>query len=408
MTFVGGCDEKEGFAMQTFLRIDLNLFMIVVCMIIYFSSRRMSESRLMHNRLFRLITVTVGLLLIIESLTWILDGASTLAAFYVNYGITICQYILTPLPAFFWGLYVKCQLFQNARSLRMDAILYGIPIVACILLTLSTPLTDLMFFFDGAFIYHRGVLYPLLAATSLLPILASIACVVLSGKRVSPKYAKLLLLVPIAIIGISLVQIFLYGVTLIWSGIALALLFAFMNFQNDQVYLDHLTGVFNRRQMDIFLADRIRIAKDGRTFSCVMLDIDHFKMVNDKLGHVAGDEALKDASNILKSSIRKSDFLARYGGDEFLIVADIDDNEALQSLIDRINQNSSEFNENMQRPYRISFSAGQAIYASDGWIYGFRHDPQNQSGDSDCRYDRGCHHRGRGEMPKPRHLELCE
>jgi len=368
MTFVGVCDEKEGFAMQTFLRIDLNLFMIVVCMIIYFSSRRMSESRLMHNRLFRLITISVGLLLIIESLTWILDGASTSAAFYVNYGITICQYILTPMPAFFWGLYVKCQLFQNARSLRTDVILYGIPIIACILLILSTPFTNLMFFFDSTFTYHRGALYPLLAATSLLPILSSIACVLVNGKRVSPKYARLLLLVPIAIIGVSLAQIFFYGVTLIWSGITLSLLFAFMNLQKDQVYLDHLTGVFNRRQMDIFLSDRIRLAKEGRTFSCVMLDIDHFKMVNDRLGHVAGDEALKDASNILKSSIRKSDFLARYGGDEFLIVADIEDNEALQSLIDRINQNSIEFNENMQRSYRISFSAGQAIYQpKSGW-----------------------------------------
>ena len=354
--------------MQTFLRIDLNLFMIVVCMIIYFSSRRIAESRLIHNRLFRMITVSVGLLLIIESITWILDGATTRTAFYVNYGITMCQYILTPLPAFFWGLYVKCQLFQNARSLRTEVILYSIPIAACILLTLSTPFTNLMFFFDSTLTYHRGLLYPLLAITSLLPILASIACVLVNRKRVSPKNAKLLLFIPIAIIGVSLAQIFFYGVTLIWSGITLAMLFAYMNLQKDQVYLDHLTGVFNRRQMDIFLSDRIRLAKEGRTFSCVMLDIDHFKMVNDRLGHVAGDEALKDASNILKSSIRKNDFLARYGVDEFLILADIDDNEALLSLIDRINHNSIEFNESMQRPYQISFSAGQAIYQpQSGW-----------------------------------------
>ncbi len=354
--------------MQTFLRIDLNLFMAVVCVIVLISSRKMSESRLMHNRLFRLITISVGLLLIIESLTWALDGASTRAAFYINYGITICQYLLTPLPAFFWGLYVKCQLFQNARSLRTDAILYGIPIVACILLTITTPFTNLMFFFDSTLTYHRGVLYPILAISSLLPILASIACVLVNGKKVSPKYAKLLLFIPIAIIGVSLAQIFFYGVTLIWSGITLALLFAFMNLQKDQVYLDHLTGVFNRRQMDIFLSDRIRMAKDGRTFSCVMLDIDHFKTVNDRLGHVAGDEALKDASSILKSSIRKNDFLARYGGDEFLIVTDIAVSEALQCLIDRINHNCKEFNENMQRPYRISFSAGQTIYQPlSGW-----------------------------------------
>lgn len=260
------------------------------------------------------------------------------------------------------------QLFQSAKRLRTDAIIFGIPIVACMLLTITTPATNLMFFFDSARSYHRGTLYPLLAATSLFPILASVICVLLNGKRVSRKYEKMLLFVPIVIIGVSFIQIFFYGVTLIWSGITLTLLFAFMNLQKDQVYLDHLTGVFNRRQMDIFLSDRIRLAKDGRTFSCVMLDIDHFKMVNDRLGHVAGDEALKDASNILKSSIRKSDFLARYGGDEFLIVADIGESEALQSLVDRINQNSEEFNNSMQRPYQISFSTGQAIYQpQSGW-----------------------------------------
>lgn len=354
--------------MQTFLRIDLNLFMVVVCVIVFFSSRNMPGSRLMHNRLFRLIIVSVGILLVIESLTWLFDGTSSQTAFYVNYGITICQYLLTPLPALFWGLYVRCQLFQNTERLRADAIIYGIPIVVSTLLTITTPFTNLMFFFDSTHTYHRGVLYPVLAAISLLPILTSIVCVVVNGKRVTPKYAKLLLFVPVAIIGISLAQILFYGVTLIWSGITLAMLFAFMNLQKDQVYLDHLTGIFNRRQMDIILSDRIRMAKEGRTFSCVMLDINHFKMVNDRLGHVAGDEALKDASNILKSSIRKSDFLARYGGDEFLIVADVDDDEALQSLIERINHNSKEFNENMQRPYQISFSTGQAIYQpQSGW-----------------------------------------
>ena len=354
--------------MQTIIRIDLNLFMAVVCAIIYFSSRKMSESHLFHNRLFRNLTICVGLLLVLESLTWILEGSSSRIAFLFDYFVTICLFILTPLPAYLWELYAKCQLFHDPKSLQADMIAFGIPIVICLLLTLSTPFTNWMFYFDDAHVYHRGILYPVLAVTSLLPVVSSTVCVLVNGKRVTKKYARLLFLVSIAIIAAAFVQIIFYGLTLIWSGIAIAMLFAYMNIQNDQVYLDHLTGVFNRRQMDIYLADRIRMSKEGRNFSCVLLDIDHFKAVNDHLGHVAGDEALKDASNILKCSIRKGDFLARYGGDEFIILTDIDDEPSLHSLVDRIGDNAREFNTTMQRAYPISFSAGQAIYhPENGW-----------------------------------------
>ena len=348
--------------MQTFLRIDVNLFMAIVCTIIYFSSRRMSESGLIHNRLFRWLTISVFLLLIVESLTWAFDGSTAEYALLLNYAVTMCMYLLTPIPSFLWELYIKFQLYHDPKSARGDLIAFGLPIVVCFLLTITTPFTNLMFYFDASGVYHRGVLYPVLVAASFLPILASTICVLINGDRFARKYARLMFVVPIAVTVAAVMQIAFYGLSLVWSSISLALLFAYVNMQNDQVYLDHLTGVFNRRQMDIYLSDRIRMAQEGRNFSCVLLDIDHFKTVNDKLGHVTGDEALKDASNILKSSIRKGDFLARYGGDEFLIVTDINDEQSLQSLISRINENSNEFNQSMQRPYLISFSAGEAIY----------------------------------------------
>jgi len=293
---------------QRLIHIDLNLFMVTVCAIIIFSSRRMSENHLVHNRLFRGITICVGLLLIIESLTWVLDGSMNQVAFFFNYFIAICLFFLTLLPAYLWELYVKPRLFYNTKSLQKNIIIFGIPIAVCFLLTQTNPFTNLMFYFDQFHIYHRGTLYPVLAVIPLLPAMASIVFVVIDRKRVTTKHARLLFFVSCAIIAVALLQIAFYGITLIWSGLIIAILFAYMNVQNDQVYLDYLTGVFNRRQIDIQLTDRIRMSKTGRSFSCVLLDIDQVKEVNDKLGHVARDEALKDASYILKSSIRKMIF----------------------------------------------------------------------------------------------------
>lgn len=354
--------------MQVFLRIDLNLFMAAVCVIMYFANRAISEKRLIHNRIFRWLIISVFLLLILESLTWILDGASAKPLIVCNYFVTISLFLLTPMPAFLWSLYVESQIFHDVKSLRKVLLMFGIPLAICALMTLSTPLTNLMFYFDQNQIYRRGPWYPLLAVLSVLPLITSAASVWMHRKRITRKSAWMMtLFVAIGLISAA-AQILFYGLAVIWSSITVSILLAQTNLQNDQVFLDHLTGIFNRRQLDIHLADRVRMAKDGRPLSCIMLDIKHFKAVNDTLGHVAGDGALKDATAILQSSIRKGDFLARYGGDEFVILTDIDNQDTLQMLLLRIRERTRAFNENQERPYVIQFSAGCAVYRPEtGW-----------------------------------------
>ena len=348
--------------MQIFLRIDLNLFMAAVCLVVYCSGRNISEKRLLHNRIFRWLTLCVLCLLILESLTWVLDGDGSKTLMFCNQIVTISLFLLTPIPGFLWVLYVQSQLFHDAKALRLPLLIYGIPIGICELMTLSTPLTHWMYYFDQSHIYHRGYYYPLLAILSIVPLLTSIAAVWMHQSRITRKSAWMLTLFSVITLVSSLAQVLFYGIAVIWSSITLALLLAYTNLQNDQVYLDHLTGLFNRRQMDIHLSDRVRMAKDGRPLSCILLDIDHFKEVNDRLGHVFGDEALKDAASILKGSIRKGDFLARYGGDEFVILTDIDNEQTLRMLYLRILEHTRVFNETQSRPYAIHFSAGSAVY----------------------------------------------
>jgi diguanylate cyclase (GGDEF)-like protein len=84
---------------------------------------------------------------------------------------------------------------------------------------------------------------------------------------------------------------------------------------------DQLTGLLNRREMDRILKEEFeRQNRYGQTFSLVMLDIDHFKKVNDIFGHLIGDMVLKWLADIIKSRIRTSDRPIRYGGEEFAII----------------------------------------------------------------------------------------
>jgi len=84
---------------------------------------------------------------------------------------------------------------------------------------------------------------------------------------------------------------------------------------------DHLTGLFNRKYLDLKLEEEIdRFNRQNQPFCIVMVDIDHFKSVNDNYGHLIGDQVLKHLSKLIQDNIRKTDFAFRYGGEEFLIM----------------------------------------------------------------------------------------
>lgn len=89
----------------------------------------------------------------------------------------------------------------------------------------------------------------------------------------------------------------------------------------EQSILDPLTGLYNRRYLNDYLKmEYYRAERSGMPISLIMLDIDHFKDINDTYGHTVGDDVLKNLANIIRQMVRLSDVICRYGGEEFLIV----------------------------------------------------------------------------------------
>lgn len=100
---------------------------------------------------------------------------------------------------------------------------------------------------------------------------------------------------------------------------------------------DALTGWHNRRYLDVRLTEEMARAQRGSaTIACLMIDIDHFKMVNDKLGHLAGDEVLKEVSRRIVTQVRNSDVAARFGGEEFVVLLPETDERLARNLAERI------------------------------------------------------------------------
>lgn len=88
-----------------------------------------------------------------------------------------------------------------------------------------------------------------------------------------------------------------------------------------QASRDGLTGIFNRQHFDERLLECFRTCqRNGRGFALLLIDVDHFKRVNDTYGHLAGDEVLRQVARLLMQTVRSNDFVARYGGEEFVIL----------------------------------------------------------------------------------------
>ncbi len=105
---------------------------------------------------------------------------------------------------------------------------------------------------------------------------------------------------------------------------------------------DGLTGLLNRRTITQHAeAELNRAVRDGEPFSLVMLDLDHFKSINDRFGHFKGDEALRLVAGALKDAVRPYDWAGRWGGEEFLIVLPGTRSDQALSIAERIRERIS-------------------------------------------------------------------
>ena len=124
---------------------------------------------------------------------------------------------------------------------------------------------------------------------------------------------------------------------------------------------DPLTGLPNRRHLDMVLAKEFEAARRGRPLAVAMLDLDDFKAYNDAHGHAGGDAALRDFAELLAGATRKMNLAARFGGDEFVTVLSESTAEGAAHLVERIEAKVRAH----PRLHGIGVSAGVAEYTRD-------------------------------------------
>ena len=131
---------------------------------------------------------------------------------------------------------------------------------------------------------------------------------------------------------------------------------------------DGLTGVYTRRYfIERFDEEIKRSALRKSSLAFLMIDADHFKMINDQHGHLTGDMVLKEISGIVQESVREIDIVGRFGGEEFCVVLPDTDMEGARVVAERIRKSAEKrLIKAYDNAVRVTVSIGVAIYPNDG------------------------------------------
>ncbi|MBT8444044.1 MAG: sensor domain-containing diguanylate cyclase [Gammaproteobacteria bacterium] len=130
--------------------------------------------------------------------------------------------------------------------------------------------------------------------------------------------------------------------------------------------MDPLTGLSNRRAFNAIADQALAMcARSSESATLLIIDLDGFKEINDKLGHAAGDDALKTFSGLLLESFRDSDVVARLGGDEFCVLFTSTTMEQSWQCVERFRDRLGARNRSADSDYKLRFSAGVVQYDAD-------------------------------------------
>lgn len=347
--------------MNLVYNIGINVYSIMILAIISYQALKLVEKDSLQDKLFIKLLFCTILLLFVDILSRFDGTASTLYPIINQFG-NFLVYLLNPILPSIWLAYVHFQIFRDERrTKKLVYPLFAINFINTAILIMS-QFSGWYYYIDADNIYHRGPLFLFTAFLTILVVLTAFVITIINHEKLERKTFLSLIFFALPPFACILLQIAFYGISLMLNGVTLSLLVVFLNIQNKNIYIDFLTGVNNRKKLDVYLKNKVNTSTKDKTFSAILIDLNNFKYINDTFGHDMGDKALEIVAKLLESCLRSNDFIARYGGDEFLIVLDISTRIELEAMVERINNCVAKYNESNSQPYELGFSMGYAIY----------------------------------------------
>jgi diguanylate cyclase (GGDEF)-like protein len=349
--------------MENFKTLDSSILSLIILAFIYGNARNKLENVFTSHRIFLAMVQTNIVLILSDIGAWIFDGLT--GHYYyllLNKVFNLSLFVVEPITGTLWILYILYQVKHNEKQLK--TLKYVLVTLFTIngVISIASLHTGWFFYVSNNNVYSRGSIYLIHIVYCYILLIYSMYYVYKHRKIIEKRYYYSMLVFILPITVGATIQIIFFGWALAWSGMTVSLLIIYFNIQDNSLNTDYLTGVFNRRQLDNYLRIKIKNSTEAKTFSAILIDLDGFKKINDTYGHDVGDEAIKNAAQIIKCSLRRDDFVARYGGDEFFVILDSGDKAALEAAVTRLKSDVVKFNRASEKQYKLSFAIGHAVY----------------------------------------------
>lgn len=357
-----------------YAQFDIDIFAILLLVVVLFNNVKNGGLSQLRQRLFRAIIVCDMFILAFDIAINVLIGRPGMFV-HILLGVFQCYFFgLCSLLCLLWAL------FSNAhrhKTSRLTLFLLSIPFLTLTVCLLLSFANGMIFKITDENLYERGPYFHITSACTYSYIIYSLIQIVKNKKSFTNNEFYPYLITPALPILTGVVQLAIgMDVLVVWPSVAIALLVIELYSMEEKMNLDHMTGLYNRKYLDGYIEEILQMGrlnygeKSKRKFAALMLDIDSFKAINDTFGHLEGDNAIKIAAAILSHSVRKGDFVSRYGGDEFLIILNQCSANTPGRVISRIKENVKRYNAEHDLPYTLEFSVGYKVFSNVSGLTG--------------------------------------
>lgn len=345
--------------------LQANIYSLIILSIVFINFRKRSDLTNASNRFFLIMLKVVMAILILDSIGISLYGQPGQPVHFLLMLLTLIYYLLNPLPSLFWMAYVHYTIHRSEKRLKKLFTIALIPVYLNSILSVASIFTGWLFYFGDDNVYHRGPLFILVPISCFFYIFLPLMMILWNRNRIRQRDLLPLLFFALPPFLAGIIQTLVYGLAITWPALTISLLTIYIFIQSRVMNTDHLTGLYNRREFDYYLEDWLNWHSKKKKLAGFMLDLDRFKEINDNFGHKTGDQALIKMSEILRKSFRSNDFIARIGGDEFVVVLEVDDQKESEGLLERLQENMAAFNKQTKEPYQLSVSSGAGLFSPD-------------------------------------------
>lgn len=300
-------------------------------------------------------------LCLLETLGFLLDGRNFPGARPLCLVLNSLLFILDSIFAYLWVYYIAHKLFPGHRYLRHLHTWGALPALLVCVLSALNPFTEVFFVISPENVYQRTPPVFLVYFITYLYLVSGAVVTIIYRRKVDRSH-----IVPVGTFLLpvflgSILQFLFYGIALIWPSVAVGLTALHTTLLNEESDRDALTGVYNRNYLIRYWDYAAQRTRQGHKLTGMLLDINHFKLVNDRYGHSTGDSVLYHVGCILRKAAGPHDIVTRYGGDEFVILTENSSPDRLRSTRERILAGLAEYNASGKPPCPISLSMGTAV-----------------------------------------------